>query len=487
MHASGPEFAGNRLADALRVVRRRIVINRWLGAWVAWSNWVLVVLIVLAAALRFLKAPLMAGAAAIFAAGLLAYLKTWYQRPSNYETAQRFDAASRQSDRISTAVHFWAAPEPSAMILQQREDALRHAAKFDPEALFPVEMPKRLAWTAGLAVAFAALCLYHANYGAPLPLLRQKVADSKTLAAILSPISRLLESATADSGKQSASLADDERRDASEAQKPPAELPPGSEAAKAAAALLANQEQQRNSDSGNGPPKGTMSPSGERQNAQVGQSNANDPNNQGVHADGSSQGGSDSSHNNDNNNQNQSASASAGNKLTQMAQRAFQALENMMQDALGKQANSNGPSNTPTSPQAKSDDSKGAPGGPQSSESAAQPGKGPPEKGDGIDVSTSNSHSQLSGVGNATQNWQLQPLKDKLLQSTLTPEHVALQSNGLKGPPGKDRADVGAGTAQVPLQNVAPPTVATVNGAGQDTVPARYQQYVRDYFKLGKR
>jgi hypothetical protein len=484
MHASGPEFAGNRLADALRVVRRRIVVNRWLQQWVAWSNWVLAALIVLAAVLRFLKAPLIAGVAAILAAGLLAYLKTWYQRPSTYQAAQRFDTESRQNDRVSTAVHFWTTPEPSAMILQQREDALNHAAKVDAESLFPVEMPKRLAWTAGLAVAFAALCVYHANYGAPLPALSHKVAESKTLSAILSPISRMLESANADSGKTSATTPDSERRDASEAQKPPEPMP-GSDAAKAAAALFADQEQQKNSEPGNGPPKGTMSPSGERQNAQVGQSNANDPNNQGTHGDGSSQGASDKG-NNDNNNQGQ-GTANPGNKLTAMAQRALQALQNMVQDALGKQANSNGPSDTPSSPQAKNDDSKGAPGGPQSSAAAGQPSKGPPEKGDGADLSTSNSHGQISGVGNATQNWQLQPGKDKLVQSTLTPEHVALQSNGFKGPPGKDRSDVGAGTAQVPLQNVAPPTVATVNGAGQDTVPARYQQYVRDYFQLGKR
>jgi hypothetical protein len=68
----------------------------------------------------------------------------------------------------------------------------------------------------------------------------------------------------------------------------------------------------------------------------------------------------------------------------------------------------------------------------------------------------------------------------------MTEEHVPLESNGFKGAPGTDRANVGAGTAQVPLQDLAPPAVATVNGAGQDTVPTRYRQYVRDYFKLGK-
>ena len=462
------------------------MVNRWLRQWVAWCNWVLATLIVLAATLRFLRVPLIAGVAAIVAAGLLAYLKTWYQRPSPYEAAQRFDAESSQSDRVSTAVHFWATPEPSAMILQQREDALSHAAKVDPEALFPLKAPRRLAWTGGLALGFALLCVYHANFGAPLPALKARVAESKTLASLLSPISRMIESVNAETAKSSPTSPDSERRDAGEARKPP-EMP-GSDAAKAAANLLAKQqEEERNAESGQGPPKGVMTPSGERQNAQVGKSNAQDPNNQGTRADGSAQNASDNRNNDRDHNNEASNSSNSGNKLTQMAQRAIQALENMMQDALGKQANNNGPNNTPTSPQAKSDDSKGAPGGPQSSEAAAQPGKGPPEKGDGVDISTSNSHSQLSGVGNATQNWQLQPLKDKLLQSTLTPEHVALQSNGLKGPPGKDRADVGAGTAQVPLQNVAPPSVATVNGAGQDTVPARYQQYVRDYFKVGKR
>jgi hypothetical protein len=483
MQSSGPEFSGNGLADAIRTVRRRIVVNRWLQQWVAWCNWILAGLIVLAAGLRFLGTPLLAGGIAIAGAALLAFLRTWYLRPSTYQAAQRFDAETRQNDRISTAVHFWGTAEPSAMILQQREDAVRHAAKLDPEVFFPVRMPAKLPWTAGLAVVFGALCVFHANYGPPLPALRQKVAQSRTLAAILSPLSRILESiSSSDQAKASATKPESEKRDATDGQKLPG-LQPSPEAAKAAAALLAEQEMKNSEDSGG--PKGNLSPSGERQNAQAGPSDSSTPT-QGVRAEGNSQSGSDNKNSNSNNNQGANATSS-GNKLTQLAQRAIQALQGLMQDALGKQANSNSPSTAPTSPQAKSDDTKGAPSGPQSSAAAGQPSKGPPEKGDGVDISSSNSHGQLSGVGNATQAWQPQVGKDKLLQSTLTPEHVPLQSNGFKGPPGKDRADVGAGSAQVPLQDLAPPTVATVNGAGQDTVPARYQQYVRDYFKLGKR
>ena len=62
-----------------------------------------------------------------------------------------------------------------------------------------------------------------------------------------------------------------------------------------------------------------------------------------------------------------------------------------------------------------------------------------------------------------------------------------LSRTGLEGHRAKSGRMRGAGTAQVPLQDVAPPAVATVNGAGQDTVPARYRQYVRDYFEFGKK
>lgn len=54
---------------------------------------------------------------------------------------------------------------------------------------------------------------------------------------------------------------------------------------------------------------------------------------------------------------------------------------------------------------------------------------------------------------------------------------------GYRGAPSKERADVAPGTAQIPLQDVTPQTVTTVNGAGQDSVPPRYRQYVQDYFQ----
>jgi hypothetical protein len=88
-----------------------------------------------------------------------------------------------------------------------------------------------------------------------------------------------------------------------------------------------------------------------------------------------------------------------------------------------------------------------------------------------------------TGAGNGTSPWQPRANNDPQLAGNTAKEHIELQSTGFRGPPGKDRADVAPGTAQIPMQDVAPQTVTTVNGAGQDSVPPRYRQYVQDYFQ----
>src|ERR1019366_10461411 len=107
MFSKEPAFSGNGLADAIRKVRRRIVINRWLQQWVTCCNWIFVVLIFLATLLRFLRMPLLVGGIAIAGAAVIAGLRAWFLHPSTYEAAQMLDVESRQNDRISTAVHFW--------------------------------------------------------------------------------------------------------------------------------------------------------------------------------------------------------------------------------------------------------------------------------------------------------------------------------------------------------------------------------------------
>ena len=126
------------------------MVNRWLQQWITACNWILGALIILAAMLRFLRAPLVAGGIAIALAAAVAAVRVRYLRPSAYETAQRLDIESRQSDRIATAVYFWSAADPSPMLLRQREDTVGRVAKLDPESFFPIRMPAKMQWTAGL-------------------------------------------------------------------------------------------------------------------------------------------------------------------------------------------------------------------------------------------------------------------------------------------------------------------------------------------------
>jgi hypothetical protein len=484
MFSREPEFSGNGLADAIRKVRGRIMVNRWLQQWITVCNWIFVALILLAAMLPFLRAPLVAGGIAIALAAAVAALRVRYLRPSAYETAQRLDNESRQSDRIATAVYFWSAADPSPMLLRQREDTVDRVAKLDPKSFFPIRMPGKMQWTAGLVAAFGVLCAFHASYGPPLPALKAKLAESRAIEATLAPFSRILGSLeSAQGGKTSPSGGTEASKgDSADGRKLPG-LQPSLDSMQNGLSGAANAE---------GAAKGALASSSQNRDVlQSGPSNSSPPN-EGIHL----QNGSSDSSSQNRTNQGSTPTVSS-NKLASLASRAMQALQDLMQDAAVKQSdksNASSPDGLESASQQylqeKTDSApqQGVPGAPESRGGPTQPTQGPPPKdGDGMDVSTTTGHRQLSGAGSATQAWQPQQAnRDKLTLPSMTEEHVPLESNGFKGAPGTDRANVGAGTAQVPLQDLAPPAVATVNGAGQDTVPTRYRQYVRDYFKLGK-
>jgi hypothetical protein len=435
MFSSDVEFSGSGLAEAIRQVRWRIVFDRWLRQWVTACNWIFVALIILAALLRFLRVPLVGGGIAVAGAALIVGLRAWYLRPSPYEAAQRLDAESRENDRISTAVHFWGLANPSAMILQQREDAVGRAAKLDAESFFPVRVPSKWQLTAALMVAFAALCAYHVSYGPPLLALKEKLMQSRALAQVLAPLARMLESAKMDLA-QAANVRD------TDAMKQEATERPGMPG------LQPTADPMRSPSASSNPQKSDTS--AENQPDQSG------------------------------------SSSSSESKLASLAHEAIQALQGLAQNAAGKQSSSPPPDQSPPPP--GSNDANSTPGTGQANEALSGAPTGTPGSGHGPEVTTSASHGQVSAAGNSTPPWELQPNKSRLNPANLSTEHVPLESSGFRGPPSKERADVGGGTAaQVPLQNVTPTAVATVNGAGQDTVPARYRQYVRDYFESGKK
>jgi hypothetical protein len=133
-----------------------------------------------------------------------------------------------------------------------------------------------------------------------------------------------------------------------------------------------------------------------------------------------------------------------------------------------------------------------APTGAQAMNGASQAATSPNQAAQGQTANSQNAQNpgmpnagKHTGAGNGNSPWQQRADRDPQLAGNTAKEHVELQATGFRGPPGEDRADVGAGEAQIPLQNVAPQTVTTVNGAGQDSVPPRYRQYVQDYFQHG--
>ena len=167
-----------------------------------------------------------------------------------------------------------------------------------------------------------------------------------------------------------------------------------------------------------------------------------------------------------------------------VAQRALQALQSLMDGALGKESGAS-PQNTPqASLNAGTTGTPMAAGSSQtSSTAAAQAAQGQTANSQDANATAGKSGGKHTGAGNGTHPWEDGQAHDPELAANAAKEHVLLQANGFRGPPGKERADVEAGTAQIPMQDIAPQAVATVNGSGQDSVPPRYRQYVQDYFQ----
>jgi hypothetical protein len=440
-----------------------VVANRWIRLWLACCNWIVVALIVALALLRSMRGPLITGAAAIVVAAIATGIAAWYARPSAYDAAQRLDHESRLGDRVSTAVYFWTANDPSELMMRQRTDALEHLATIRPRELFPLQAPPKM-WRAGALIAgLCAICVFHSVYGPPITRLKEKAAQSRTLVTLLSPMTRAIEFARGEKlGELAAS--NDKDRQASETQKP-LELPPMGETTAAAQATAANLNmnmlQGQMPANGNGAAQGQLA-----KNAQASQQ-------AGTPANAQSASTSD-----------QQASQPSGQGQQSLGQKALQALENLMSSALSSQQNSSqSASNAAQTPNARATSMQSMAGSAQMASSPNQAAQGQTSNSQGAQTQTTPTPGKHTGAGNGTSPWRPGDEKDTQLAGNVAKEHVELQTTGYRGPPGKERADVAPGTAQIPLQDVSPQTVTTVNGAGQDSVPPRYRQYVQDYFQ----
>lgn len=466
------DFDNSDLTAALGVVRRRVTINQWLRVWFLSSDYLLAALAVAVVVASSVRRSLLAASVALaFSATFVAVL-AWWRRPSPYALAQQLDQKSQSRDRISTAVHFWHAPNPSEAVLQQRADAIAHLAKLSVSDLFPLQMPPRIWRTCALLAGVFALCAYHAAFGPPLSALKQlkeTVAKSQVLAGILAPVSRTIEIARSEKNGLLSFVSGEERHvepngSKSEASSTsPNQFNGSAQAATDSRNLDMSQAMQMASSAG----------------GQRGQPSNQMPTEQTPDAQAASQSNTSAA---------QQASQQAGNGQGSIAEKALQALENLMSGASGGQQGeqTSASAQPPTAAGTTSAQSMSA--GSQSAPSATQPVQGQTSNSQNAQNSASPGPGKHTGAGNGSTPWEPRDGRDpQAAAAEMAQERVVLQANGFRGAPGRERTDVSPGTAQTPLQNVAPLAVATVNGAGQDQVPPRYRTFLKNYFQRAEK
>jgi hypothetical protein len=73
-------------------------------------------------------------------------------------------------------------------------------------------------------------------------------------------------------------------------------------------------------------------------------------------------------------------------------------------------------------------------------------------------------------------------LNENPLKVKAVPDRVPLQPSAADEAPNPRARAADTGTAKLPLGNNLPDASATVNGAVQEDIPARYRVYVQRYF-----
>ncbi|HEY2509605.1 MAG TPA: hypothetical protein VGI39_01995 [Polyangiaceae bacterium] len=73
------------------------------------------------------------------------------------------------ADRLSSALTFVRAPEPTPFMLAAIDDAVAHTAGVDPRRAVPLRAPPHVGAAAGLALAFVAIALFEVRHHVPAP------------------------------------------------------------------------------------------------------------------------------------------------------------------------------------------------------------------------------------------------------------------------------------------------------------------------------
>ena len=99
--------------------------------------------------------------------------------------------------------------------------------------------------------------------------------------------------------------------------------------------------------------------------------------------------------------------------------------------------------------------------------------------GMGSDQSTPKSGEGTNEAGKSPGSNVMQ--KNAALDANASPDKVDLNYEDPRGG-ARVRASAGPGSAQVPVTDATPGSVAAVNGAEQESIPLRYRLYVQHYF-----
>ena len=445
------------LVRTLNTVRQRILANALLRSWTRWAVWILVGLIAIGAVLSKVAGPLVlvgvlgtTGAAAIL-------IWTWRNRLPAYEAAQRLDSVAGLKDRLPTAIYLGGVDNPDGLIAQQRKDAVLRATKLDPRSLFPVRLPTSVGRALALILVVAGLFAYRINHKPPLLSLLQSATRSQLVQSIFSPlvqaIQKDLERAVALVTMKPDSATADPRRDDSALN--------SDDLWKGGDEKGAKDEQQQAADNGN---------EQDQLQAPPGQDGAPSPD--ARQEEGNSQSQDENGNQSASGNSQQQAESPAAEKRQSLGQSLMQALKNMLSNSSSQQANN------------RANQQPSGQGTPQSGNSH-QPGA---TEGDKRGESRGSSDAkqkatQTASEGAGSQQGSKELHKDPNPHAiNAIPDRVALEASGFKEQT-RMNVETETGTAQLASRDQSTQGDAVVNGAEQETIPARYRLYVQRYFE----
>ncbi len=409
------------LIDVLVLARRRILTNMFLRGWFSLWSWILIGLMVAAT-----LSPKLAGAA-ILAAILMVMGATvimwwtWWTRPSTYETACRLDCAASLHDRLSTALYFGKLADPDGIILRQRRDALERLSRVGVRQLFPIRIPVTGRRALILALAVSGLFVYRAYYQAPLAALLQTTARSHLMQSILSPFRQAMDDK-------------DVRRTMSRVNQDAEAMDEGERAARS---TLSSEDLWQTDDQDDA----------EQDDRWQSDSQQGNPADQ---------------------------SSSLGNSRESLSQSLMKALQSMLSNGSGWQAqpNQTAQQQLPQGlPQTDTMEQSGATDGDNQRDSQQELGS---QKKSAQGTSGGAGEDQNPGTKDLLQN---SPLSVKAV-----PDRVALQPNGLQEQI-LMRTSTETGTAKIAVSDTLSHATTSVNGAEQENIPGRYRLYVQRYFQ----